>query len=193
MATLTFVFTDIEGSTVLLRRVGAGVYAQILADHHSLIQSALAAHDGTELNTLGDGFFAAFSSPSACVTAVLEMQHDLQQHDWPAGERVRVRMGVHTGEAAQTPTGLLGLDVHRAARVAAVASGGQILLSETTAALVRDSLPAGAALRDLGVHRLKDLGRPEQIFQLDAAGLPTEFPRFVRSTIRRCRTTCRSS
>ena len=87
-----------------------------------------------------------------------------------------MRMGVHTGEAAQTPTGLLGLDVHRAARVAAVASGGQILLSETTAALVRDSLPAGAALRDLGVHRLKDLGRPEQIFQLDAAGLPTEFP-----------------
>ena len=85
-------------------------------------------------------------------------------------------MGVHTGEAAHTSAGLLGLDVHRAARVAAVASGGQILLSETTAALVRDSLPAGAALRDLGLHRLKDLGRPEQIFQLDAAGLPAEFP-----------------
>jgi predicted ATPase len=85
-------------------------------------------------------------------------------------------MGVHTGEAAQTSAGLLGLDVHRAARVAAVASGGQILLSETTAALVRDSLPAGAALRDLGLHRLKDLGRPEQIFQLDAAGLTAEFP-----------------
>jgi predicted ATPase/class 3 adenylate cyclase len=176
VATLTFVFTDIEGSTALLRRVGADVYAQILADHHSLIRSALAGHDGTELNTLGDGFFAAFASPRACVVAVLEMQHGLQQHDWPAGERVRVRMGVHTGEAAQTPAGLLGLDVHRAARVAGVASGGQILLSETTAALVRDSLPAGAALRDLGLHRLKDLGRPEQIFQLDAAGLPTEFP-----------------
>jgi predicted ATPase/class 3 adenylate cyclase len=176
VATLTFVFTDIEGSTALLRRDGADVYAQILADHHSLIRSALAGHGGTELNTLGDGFFAAFSSPSACVAAVLEMQHALQQRDWPEGERVRVRMGVHTGEAAQTSAGLLGLDVHRAARVAGVASGGQILLSETTAALVRDSLPAGAALRDLGLHRLKDLGRPEQIFQLDAAGLPTEFP-----------------
>jgi predicted ATPase/class 3 adenylate cyclase len=176
VATLTLVFTDIEGSTALLRRVGADVYAQILADHHSLIRSALAGHEGTELNTLGDGFFAAFSSPRACVAAVLEMQRDLQQHDWPAGERVRVRMGVHTGEAAQTSAGLLGLDVHRAARVAGVASGSQILLSETTAALVRDSLPAGADLRDLGLHRLKDLGRPEQIFQLDAAGLPAEFP-----------------
>jgi predicted ATPase/class 3 adenylate cyclase len=176
VATLTFVFTDIEGSTALLRRVGADVYAQILAEHHSLIRSALAGHDGTELNTLGDGFFAAFASPRACVAAVLEMQHALQRHDWPAGERVRVRMGVHTGEATQTSAGLLGLDVHRAARVAGVASGGQILLSETTAALVRDSLPAGASLRDLGLHRLKDLGRPEQIFQLDAAGLPTEFP-----------------
>jgi predicted ATPase/class 3 adenylate cyclase len=176
VATLTFVFTDIEGSTALLRRVGADVYAQILADHHSLIRSALAGHDGTELNTLGDGFFAAFSSPRACVGAVLEMQRDLQQHDWPEGERVRVRMGVHTGEAAQTSAGLLGLDVHRAARVAGVASGGQILLSETTAALVQDSLPAGAALLDLGLHRLKDLGRPERIFQLAAAGLPAEFP-----------------
>jgi predicted ATPase/class 3 adenylate cyclase len=176
VATLTFVFTDIEGSTALLRRVGADVYAQILADHHSLIRSALAGHEGAELNTLGDGFFAAFSSPRACVVAVLEMQRDLQERDWPEGERVRVRMGVHTGEAAQTSAGLLGLDVHRAARVAGVASGGQILLSETTAALVRDSLPAGADLRDLGLHRLKDLGRPEEIFQLDAAGLPTEFP-----------------
>jgi predicted ATPase len=156
--------------------VGADVYAQILADHHSLIRSALAGHDGTELNTLGDGFFAAFSSPRACVAAVLDMQLALQQHGWPEGERVRVRMGVHTGEAAQTSAGLLGLDVHRAARVAAVASGGQILLSETTAALVRDWIPAGAALRDLGLHRLKDMGRPERIFQLDAAGLPTEFP-----------------
>ena len=104
------------------------------------------------------------------------MQQAMEAHAWPAGEHVRVRMGVHTGEAAQTATGLVGLDVHRAARVAAVAYGGQVLLSETAAALVRDSLPPGTALRDLGVHRLKDLGRPEQIFQLDAAGLPAEFP-----------------
>jgi predicted ATPase/class 3 adenylate cyclase len=174
--TLTFLFTDIEGSTALLRRLGEGVYAQALADHHSLIRSGLAAYEGEEVGTHGDAFFAVFSSASACVAAALEMQQALAAYGWPEGEQVRVRMGVHTGEAAQTDTGLVGLDVHRAARVAAIAYGGQVLLSETAAALVRDSLPAGAALRDLGAHRLKDLGRPEQIFQLDAAGLQADFP-----------------
>jgi predicted ATPase/class 3 adenylate cyclase len=174
--TLTFLFTDIEGSTALLRRLGEGVYAQALADHHSLIRSGLAAHEGEEVGTHGDAFFAVFSSPSACVAAVAQIQHALAAHEWPEGEQIRVRMGVHTGEAAQTDTGLVGLDVHRAARVAAIAYGGQVLLSETAAALVRDSLPAGMALRDLGAHRLKDLGRPEQIFQLDAPGLRAEFP-----------------
>jgi predicted ATPase/class 3 adenylate cyclase/DNA-binding CsgD family transcriptional regulator len=176
METYTFLFTDIEGSTALLRRVGQGAYAQALADHHALIRSALAAHGGSEANTLGDGFFAAFSSPRACMAAVLQMQQAIQAHAWPAGEQVRVRMGIHTGEAEQTGAGLVGLDVHRAARVAGVAHGGQVLVSETAAALVRDSLPPGAALTDLGVHRLKDLGRPEQIFQLHAAGLRVEFP-----------------
>jgi predicted ATPase/class 3 adenylate cyclase/tetratricopeptide (TPR) repeat protein len=175
--TLTFLFTDIEGSTALLRRVGQDAYAQVLDDHHSFIRSSLAAHDGREVKTMGDGFFAVFSSPSACVAAVLEMQHALETHDWPAGEQVRVRMGVHTGEAAETAaTDLMGLDVHRAARVGALAYGGQILLSETAAALVRDRLPPGAALADLGLHRLKDLGRPEHIFQLDAPGLQADFP-----------------
>jgi predicted ATPase/class 3 adenylate cyclase len=175
--TFTFLFTDIEGSTALLRRIGQDAYAQVLDDHHSLIRSALAAHDGREVKTMGDGFFAVFSSPSACVAAVLEMQRVLEAHDWPAGERVRVRMGVHTGEASQTAaTGLMGLDVHRAARVGALGYGGQILLSETAAALVRDRLPPGAALADLGLHRLKDLGRPEEIFQLGARGLQDEFP-----------------
>ena len=93
-----------------------------------------------------------------------------------AGREVRVRMGMHSGEAAQTAVGLVGLDVHRAARVAAVAHGGQVVLSATTAALLRDSMPAGASLRDLGLHRLKDLGRPEQIFQLEADGLAAAFP-----------------
>jgi class 3 adenylate cyclase/DNA-binding XRE family transcriptional regulator len=157
--TVTFLFTDIEGSTALLRRVGEGVYARLLADHHALIRSVLAAHGGRELNTLGDGFFAAFWSPRACVAAVVRMQQDLEGHAWPAGEHVRVRMGVHTGEASDTAVGPVGLDVHRAARVAAVAHGGQVLVSETAAALVRDALPPGAALIDLGVHQLKDLGR----------------------------------
>jgi predicted ATPase/class 3 adenylate cyclase len=171
----TFLFTDIEGSTTLLQRVGRDVYARVLADHHELIRSALAFYGGEELNTLGDGFFAEFSSPQACVAAALDMQQALGSQAWPGGERVRVRMGVHAGEAEPTAAGLVGLDVHRAARIAAVAHGGQVLVSETAAALVRDSLPPGAGLRDLGWHRLKDLGRPEQIFQLCAAGLQAEF------------------
>jgi predicted ATPase/class 3 adenylate cyclase len=174
--TLTFLFTDIEGSTALLRGLGEGVYAEILAGHHWLIRSGLAAHGGEEVDTQGDGFFAVFSSPKACVAAAAEMQQAIAAHAWPAGEHVRVRMGVHTGEASQTAAGLVGLDVHRAARVAAVAHGGQVLLSESAAVLARDWLPPGTALRDLGVHQLKDLGRPEQIFQLCMAGLRGEFP-----------------
>ena len=176
METFTFLFTDMEGSTALLRRLGEGLYTQLLADHHSLIRAGLAAHDGKEVDTQGDAFFAVFSSPRACIAAVLEMQQALEAHAWPEGTLVRVRSGVHTGEASKTATGLAGLDVHRAARVAAVGYGGQVLLSETAAGLVRDALPLGAALKDLGVHRLKDMGRPERIFQLQAAGLQAEFP-----------------
>jgi predicted ATPase/class 3 adenylate cyclase len=174
--TLTFLVTDIEGSTALLRRIGDEGYARVLAEHHALIRAALAAHEGTELTMMGDGFFAAFSSPRACVAAVLEMQHALDAHAWPARVHVLVRMGIHTGEAELTAAGPVGLDVHRAARIAAVAHGGQVLLSETAAALVQDSLPGDVTLLDLGVHRLKDLGRPERIFQLAASGLRSEFP-----------------
>jgi predicted ATPase/class 3 adenylate cyclase len=174
--TFTFLFTDIEGSTALLRRLRERLYAQVLAEHHSLIRSGLAAHGGREVDTQGDGLFAVFSSPSACLAAVIDMQKALETHAWPGGEHVRVRMGIHTGEASKTPTGLIGLDVHRAARVAAVGYGGQVLLSETAATLMRDWVPAVAAFKDLGVHRLKDLGRPERIFQLQAPGLQAEFP-----------------
>jgi predicted ATPase/class 3 adenylate cyclase len=173
--TLTFLFTDIEGSTAMLQQLG-GSYAGVLADHHQIIRSGLAGHDGREIDTQGDAFFAVFSSPSACAAAAVEMQRALVSHPWPAGQAVRVRMGIHSGEAAQTAVGLVGLEVHRAARIAAVAHGGQIVLSAATAVLLRDSMPAGASLRDLGLHRLKDLGRPEQIFQLDAEGLPANFP-----------------
>ena len=176
METLTFLFTDIEGSTALLRRLGEDGYAQVLAGHHALIRSALAAHDGREVDTQGDAFFAVFSSPRACVAAVLQMQQALEAHAWPAGERVRVRVGVHTGEASRAVARLVGLDVHRAARVAAVGYGGQVLVSEAAAVLVRDWLPPGASLADLGMHRLKDLGRPERIFQLQAADLQAGFP-----------------
>ncbi len=157
--------------------MGPDVYTQALAQHHHFIRSGLVKHGGTEVSVQGDGFFAVFSSPRAAVAAAVEMQQDLGAHTWPTGERVRVRMGIHSGEATQTSTtGLVGFEVHRAARVAAIAHGGQVVLSATAGALVQDALPAGATLRDLGVHRLKDLGRPEQIFQLLAPGLEDDFP-----------------
>src|SRR5262249_46733330 len=137
---------------------------------------ALAAHDGKEVDTQGDAFFAVFTSPRACVAAVIEMQEALAAHAWPGGGQGRVRVGVHTGEAAATAAGPLGLGGRRAGRGAGVAYGGQALLWETTGVIVRDALPGGASLRDLGVHRLKDLGRPERIFQLQAAGLQAGFP-----------------
>lgn len=177
METLTFLFTDIEGSTSLLKRVGRDVYACVLADHDRLIRAGISAHGGREVNTTGDGFFAVFSSASDGVAAVVEMQLALGEHEWPAGARIRVRMGLHSGEASDTPAGLVGFDVHRAARVAGVAHGGQILLSQTAAALARDALAAEMSLRDLGPHRLKDLGHPERLFQLQAPGLDSEFPR----------------
>ena len=174
--TVTFLFTDIEGSTALLKRLGEDSYAQVLADHHRLVRSALAAHEGTEVDTQGDGFFAVFPSSRAGTASVIEMQRSLASHEWPNAEQIRVRMGIHAGEASERTTGLVGLDVHKAARIAAAAHGGQILLSESAGALVRDFLPHGASLRDLGNHRLKDLGRPEQIFQLDVQGLSDDFP-----------------
>ena len=173
--TLTFLFTDIEGSTGLLQRLGAA-YAVVLADHHRIIRAGLAAHGGREVDTQGDAFFAVFTSASGGVTAAIEMQRAIAGHHWPGGRPVRVRMGIHSGEAAQTDVGLVGLDVHRAARIAGVAHGGQIVLSAATATLLGGSMPEGAALTDLGLHRLKDLGRPEQIFQVQAGGLPASFP-----------------
>jgi predicted ATPase/class 3 adenylate cyclase len=169
-----FLFTDIEGSTALVQRVDGDVYARVLADHHGLIRAALAGHGGREVDTAGDGSFAVFSSARACVAAAVAMQRTLESHRWPGGAQVRVRMGVHAGEAEWTATGLVGLDVHRAARIAAVAHGGQVLVSAAAAALA-GGLPPGVGLRDLGWHRLKDLGRPEQVFQLCAAGLSAEF------------------
>ena len=190
MQTLTFLFTDIEGSTAMLLRLG-DAYAQVLADHHQLVRAALAAYGGKEIDTQGDAFFAVFSSPSGCVAGAIDMQRAFVSYLWPAGETVRVRMGIHFGEASQTAVGLVGLDVHRAARIASAAHGGQIVLSATTAALLRDSLPASISLRDLGLHRLKDLGRPEQIFQLEADGLPATFPHCGRSRTRSCAITSR--
>ena len=142
----------------------------------AVIRSSLESFGGVEQGTQGDSFFAVFTSPSACVAAALEMQRELGAHVWPSSEELRVRMGIHTGEASEASTGMVGYEVHRAARIAAVGYGGQILVSSSTMALCQDSLPAGAALLDLGPHRLKDLGRPEVIFQLTADGLTEQFP-----------------
>ncbi|HXB46309.1 MAG TPA: LuxR C-terminal-related transcriptional regulator [Streptosporangiaceae bacterium] len=173
--TFTFLFTDVEGSTAMVRRLG-NAYARVLADHHRLIRRALAARDGDEVVSQGDGFFAVFASPRSCVDAAVQAQRALVSHPWPAGERVLVRMGIHSGEASRTAAGLVGLEVHRAARIAAVAHGGQVLVSAAAAALLGGSLPAGVWLKDLGLHRLKDVGGPEHIFQLQAEGLPAAFP-----------------
>ena len=173
---VTFLFTDIEGSTALLAHLGNEAYSEVLEDHHRIIRSSLQTFGGVEQGTQGDSFFAVFASPSACVDAALQMQRELRAHDWPAGEELRVRMGVHTGEASEASTGMVGYEVHRAARIAAVGYGGQILISSSTIALVQDSLPPGASVLDLGSHRLKDLGRPEVIFQLTAEELQEQFP-----------------
>ncbi len=123
-----------------------------------------------------DAFFAVFGTVRTCAAAAIAIQQAVARHVWPAGERVRVRISMHSGEAEQTAVGLVGMEVHHAARISAVAHGGQILVSAAAAVLLSDALPDGASLRNLGWHRLKDLGRAEQTFQLDAPGLPTAFP-----------------
>ena len=174
--TLTFLFTDIEGSTEKVSRLG-DAYSAVLTDHNGIIREGLAVHGGREVSTAGDGFFAVFTSPRACVAAAIQIQRQLASHAWADGERVKVRMGLHTGEASdESAAGLVGLDIHKAARIAAAAHGGQVLVSEATAILVRDLLRDDVSLRDLGSHRLKDLGRPEELFQLVAAELETDFP-----------------
>ena len=173
--TFAFLFADIEGSAVISQRLG-DVWAGVLADYRRLIRAGLAAHGGEEVGARGDEFAAVFASPRACADAAIGMQRAVVSHAWPAGKQVRVRMGIHGGEAFQMAAGLAGLEVHRAARIAAVGHGGQVVVSAATVGLLRDGLPAGVRLADLGLHRLKDGGRPEQIFQLQAEGLPAVFP-----------------
>src|SRR5919106_6468345 len=172
--TVTFLVTDIEGSTRLLQRLGAD-YPAVLERHAAIVRTAIAEHAGVEVSTEGDSFFAVFRAAGAAVRAAVAAQRGLAQEQWPPGSAVRVRMGLHTGEGRLGGGGYVGLDVHRAARIAAAAHGGQTLLSAATRALVEAELPDGL-LRDLGSHRLKDLDRPEQLSQLIIPGLPEEFP-----------------
>jgi class 3 adenylate cyclase len=173
--TVTFLFTDIEGSTQLLDRL-RDQYATLLADQRHILRQAFAKWNGSEVDTQGDAFFVAFPRATEAVSAVVDIQRALAAHKWPEGVELRVRMGLHTGEPLSVEEGYVGMDVHRAARIAHVGHGGQVLLSETSAALVRDELPEGVNLLDLGRHRLKDLSQPEHIRQLVIEGLPGEFP-----------------
>jgi predicted ATPase/class 3 adenylate cyclase len=172
--TVTFLFTDIEGSTRLVQELGAA-YRQLLEEHRRRIRRAVAAAGGVEVSTEGDGIFVVFPTAIGAVTAAADAQRALAETGWPAGTQVRVRMGVHSGEGVLSAGDYVGLDVHRAARIAAAANGGQVLLSHTTRAMVDTALPAGIDLRDMGLHRLKDLPQPERLAQLVIDGLPNEF------------------
>ena len=172
--TVTFLFTDIEGSTRLLKSLGAR-YAEALEEHQRILRAAFEEAGGREIDTQGDAFFVAFSRAKDAATAALAAQNGLLAHEWPEGARVRVRMGLHTAEPLVGEERYIGLGVHRAARICAAGHGGQAPLGATQA-LVEDDLPAGARLLDLGHHRLKDFDRTEHIFQLVGDGLPTDFP-----------------
>ncbi|HET9243658.1 MAG TPA: adenylate/guanylate cyclase domain-containing protein [Gaiella sp.] len=173
--TVTFVFTDIEGSTKLLERLGDR-YAEALAEHRRIVREAFGGRGGQEIDTQGDAFFYAFERARDAVAAAVAAQRALASHSWPDGEELRVRMSVHTGEPVVGEEGYVGIDVHRAARICAAAHGGQVLLSATTAALVSGALPEGVSQVPLGDVRLKDLAEPERVVQLDIDGLPGAFP-----------------
>ncbi|MGZ4120472.1 MAG: ATP-binding protein [Actinomycetota bacterium] len=172
--TLTFLFTDIEGSTRLLQELGPR-FGDLLEDHHSIMRSAIRAGDGTVIRTEGDAFFVVFPEPLRAVEAVISAQRELRAHVWPHAGPLRVRMGMHTGHATLRGDDYMGIDVHRAARIAAAAHGGQVLISDSTRALVEAELPDDVSLRDLAYHRLKDLRRPEHLYQLVVPGLPADF------------------
>jgi ABC-type transport system substrate-binding protein/class 3 adenylate cyclase len=174
--TVTFLFSDIEGSTALLKLLGRDRYGELLARHQVLLRQAFAEHRGEEIDTQGDAFFVAFRSASDAVAAAVAIQRALAAEPWPGSGEVRVRIGIHSGEASASGKRYVGFSVHRAARVGALGHGGQVLLSETARHLVEDDLPDGLTLRDLGLFRLKDIERPERITQLVVTGLPSDFP-----------------
>jgi predicted ATPase/class 3 adenylate cyclase len=172
--TVTFLFTDIEGSTRLLHDLGDR-YRDALEDHRRLLREAFDRHDGYEVDTQGDAFFVAFARAQDAVQSAAEGQRALAAHQWPDGRQLRVRMGVHTCEATPTDEGYVGIGVHRGARVASAGHGGQVLLSQATRELL-DEGSDSLGVRDLGEHRLKDLTQAQRLYQLVADGLEGEFP-----------------
>jgi class 3 adenylate cyclase len=168
--TVTFLFSDIESSTRHLRELGDD-WGKALAAHNRILREAFTAAGGREVDRQGDAFFAVFPTARAALAAAADAQRELAQHEWPGGAEVRVRMGVHTGEPSIDGEGYLGVDVVRAARICSAAHGGQVLVSESTRALV-----GGADLDDLGLHHLKDMEHPERLFQLAMPDLRRDFP-----------------
>ncbi len=173
-ATVTFFFSDIEGSTRLLESLGSG-YAEVLARHRAILRDATLNAGGVEVGTEGDSFFAAFAGARDALEAAVSIQRSLASEAWPDGVALRVRIGLHTGDAAREGNDYVGLDVHRAARIMGAAHGGQILISDATRIAVGD-LPSALDLRDLGQHRLRDLSQPERLFQVLGEGLESAFP-----------------
>ena len=175
--TVTFVFTDVEGSTRLLKQLRER-YADGLTIHQRLLREAFRVHGGHELDTQGDAFFYAFPRAREAVLAAVEAQRALGTYTgWPDGAAFKVRMGIHTGQAQVSNGRYTGLAVHRAARICAAAHGGQVLVSQATETLLADEEEdLQATLRSLGQHRLKDLDRPVSLYQVGAAGLQTKFP-----------------
>lgn len=168
--TVTFLFTDIEGSTRLLHELGDDAYAGVLAQHRRVLRAAFAAHSGIEIETEGDSFFVVFAESADAVAAAVDGQRGLD------GGPVRVRMGLHAGTPLRTAEGYVGMVVHRAARISAVGHGGQVLLSEAVATRVDGQLPPKVAIRDLGHVRLKDLSKPEHVYQVLHPDLHERFP-----------------
>ena len=172
--TVTFVFTDVEGSTRLLQRLGDR-YAEVVRDHRRLVREALGGAGGTEIDTQGDAFFFSFPRARDAARGAVDAQRALRSHRWPEGGEVRVRMGLHTGEPSVGEEGYLGLDVVRAARISAAGHGGQILVSETTRTLLGNALPDGVTVHDHGEAQLKDI-QHERIYELAVDGEPSSFP-----------------
>lgn len=173
--TVTLLFSDIEGSTQLLRRLGSAGYARVLGGQRRLLRTIFQPMGGQEVDVVGDGCFNVFRRASSAVMAAVAAQQALAAYPWPEGVQVRVRMGVHTGEPARFEAGYVGLDVHVAARICAAARGGQILLSRTTCERAEAELPTGLALIDVGPHRLKGLEDPVYLSELQVPALPRAF------------------
>ena len=173
--TVTFVFSDIEGSTALLKRLGER-YAELIAEHRRIVREAFGSHGGVEIDMQGDSFFFAFARARDAATAAVEVQRAHAEQAWPEGESVRVRMGLHTGEPAVGAEGYLGVDVVRTARLCATGQGGHVLLSEATRALIGSSLPEGVSVHALGERRLKDIDEPERVYELAIEGVEQPEP-----------------